>query len=65
MDEGALNDCFPTLYMFLRGNNLSLIESVKLLFTEHLPQLIIHFQNYYRGGVRLRNWIKDPLLLIN
>ncbi|VVC33940.1 Hypothetical protein CINCED_3A007429 [Cinara cedri] len=27
MDEGALNECFPTLYIFLHENNLNLIEN--------------------------------------
>ncbi|XP_060870664.1 zinc finger BED domain-containing protein 5-like [Metopolophium dirhodum] len=60
MDEGALNDCFPTLYMFLHENNLNLIESIKLVFMEHLSQLIVHFQNYFPEDDQQRNWIKDP-----
>jgi hypothetical protein len=40
-----MNDSFHTLYMFLHENNLNLIESVKLLFMEHLSQLIVHLQN--------------------
>jgi len=61
MDEGALNNCFPTLYnMFLHENNLNLIESIKLVFMEHLSQLIVHFQNYFPEDDQQRNWIKDP-----
>ncbi|KAL4085309.1 hypothetical protein QTP88_027168 [Uroleucon formosanum] len=60
MDEGALNNCFPTLYMFLHENNLNMIESIKLVFMEHLSQLIVHFQNYFPEDDQQRNWIKDP-----
>jgi hypothetical protein len=64
MDKGALNDCFPTLYMFLHKNNLNLIESVKLLFMEHLSLLIVHFQNYFPEVIPEVipevYWIKDP-----
>lgn len=44
MDEGALNDCFPTLYMFLHENNLNLIESIKLVFMEHLSLLLLIYR---------------------
>lgn len=60
MNECALNDCFPTLYMFIHENNLYLIESDKFLFKEHLSQLFIHFQNYFSKHDRKRNWVKDP-----
>jgi hypothetical protein len=59
INEAALNDCFPTLYIFLHENNLNWIESVKLLFMEHLSQLIVHSQNYFSKDYRLQNLIKD------
>lgn len=65
MDEGALNVCFPTLYMFHHENNLNLIESVKLVFMEHLSQLIVHFQNYFPEDDQERNWIKDPFTYLS
>jgi len=60
MDEGGLNDCSHTLYMFLRENNLNLIEPVKFKFMKNLSQLIASFQNYFPGDDQQLNWIKDP-----
>lgn len=57
MDEGHLNYYFPTLYMFIRENNLNLIGSVELLFAEYVSQLIGHFQNDFPGEVQQQNRI--------
>lgn len=60
MEEGAFNDCcFSMLHTCLSDDDMRLDDIAKKVFIDHLSNIKIHFEHYFRENTQQQNWITD------